>query len=144
MKSKVMIVGIFTALSLILVACAPPALENLVDPADTTWVLESYGEQGNLQAVLEGSEITAIFNSDDGQVQGSAGCNTYFANYHITNNMLSIYEIAYTEMYCLEPEGVMDQEEQYLEALQAAESYHIEDGKLRITSGAQLLVFGTE
>ena len=121
MKLKVMIAGIVAALSLILVACAPPALENLVDPEDTKWVLESYGKRGNLQAVLEGSEITAIFDSAEGQVHGFAGCNTYFGNYHITNNKLSIYEISYTEMYCLEPEGVMEQEEQYLKALRAAE-----------------------
>ncbi len=109
---------------------------------DKKWVLESYGEQGNLQAVLEGTEITAIFDSSQGQVQGTAGCNTYFADYMVNNN-LSILQIAYTEMYCLEPEGVMEQEQEYLKILQSAESYEIEGGRLRITCGAEVLVFGT-
>ena len=108
---------------------------------NTTWVLESYGELGNLQAVLQGTEITAVFDSIEGQVSGSAGCNTYFADYTIDNNNLSILQIAYTEMYCLEPEGVMEQEQQYLEALQAAESFEIENGRLQINCGAQLLVY---
>jgi len=106
------------------------------------WVLESYGEQGNLQTVLEGTEITAIFDSSQGQVQGTAGCNTYFADYMVNNN-LSVLQIAYTEMYCLEPEGVMEQEQKYLKMLQSAESYEIEGGRLRITCGVEVLVFGT-
>ncbi|HEX74240.1 MAG TPA: META domain-containing protein [Dehalococcoidia bacterium] len=105
--------------------------------------MQSYGEQSNLQSVLQGTEITAVFDGTEGQVHGYAGCNNYFGSYHIINNKLSIQEIAYTEMYRLDPEGVMEQEEQYLKALQAAESYEIEGGRLRITYGAEVLVFGT-
>ena len=76
---------------------------------DTTWVLESYGEQGNLQAVLEDTEITAVFDSAEGKVSGSAGCNNYFASYQINNNELSISAIGSTEMYC---EGLREQEQQ--------------------------------
>ena len=128
-----------------LVACA----ETAVTPGssqssgleDARWVLESYGEQGNLKAVLEGTEITAIFDSVEGRVHGSAGCNTYSGDYQSSNNKLSIPAIAQTEMYCLEPEGVMEQERQYLKALQAAESYQIQDGKLQVNGSAQVLVF---
>lgn len=114
------------------------ALENI------TWVLQSYGEQGNLQTVLQGTEITAVFDGTEGQVHGSAGCNNYFGSYQSINNKLSIQEIAYTEMYCLDPEGVMEQEEQYLKAIQAAESFQIQDGKLQINSGDQILVYTAE
>ncbi|GAH09343.1 unnamed protein product, partial [marine sediment metagenome] len=34
-----------------------------------------------------------------------------------------------------------EQEQKYLKALQAAESYEIRDGKLRITCGAEVLIF---
>ncbi len=108
---------------------------------DIMWLLESYGEQGDLQAVLEGTEITAIFDSAEGQVTGSAGCNSYFARYEASGNELSILELAWTEMGCLEPQGILEQETQYLQALQSAESYKIEDGKLQITSGNQVLIF---
>lgn len=109
---------------------------------DKEWLLESYGEPGNLQAVLEETEITATFDSAKHEVRGSAGCNSYFGDYEVDNSELSIPVLANTEMACLEPEGVMDQEQQYLQALRLAESYEIEDGKLRITcSDGSVLVF---
>ena len=42
---------------------------------NTPWQLQSYGEAGNLRAVLNGTEITATFNSLEGRVYGSAGAN---------------------------------------------------------------------
>jgi hypothetical protein len=38
----------------------------------------------------------------------------------------------------------MEQELQYLKALQAAESYQIQDEKLEINCGAQILVFAAQ
>lgn len=108
---------------------------------DITWLLESYGEPESLQTVLEGTEITALFDSATGQISGSAGANNYSGAYQISKNKLSIQEIAHTEMYRLDPEGVMEQEDYYLKTLQAAESYEISVGKLQITSGNQVLIF---
>jgi heat shock protein HslJ len=108
---------------------------------DKEWVLESYGAQGNLQDVLEGTEITATFVSAEAQVHGTAGCNTYFGDYEAKKSELSISMLAWTERACVEPEGVMEQEQKYLSALQAAESYTIEGGELQIFCGDQVLVF---
>ena len=109
---------------------------------DTVWELESYGEKGNLQSVIQDTEITAEFVSSKGTVEGSAGCNSYSGSYEVEDSQLSIPgPIAATEMYCMEPEGVMDQEQQYLEILQAAESYSVEDGELQINCGSQVLIF---
>ena len=143
MKLKLILVCAVVTLSLCLFACSK-VVEDTVTLEDTTWVLESYGEQGNLQAVLEGTEITATFESAEGQVKGSAGCNSYFGDYQIDKNKLSIPMMAHTEMYCLEPEGVMEQETQYLILLSAAESYGIRGGKLRIIAGSQVLVFNAK
>lgn len=112
---------------------------------DTGWVLQSYGEFGNLKDVLTDTEITAEFVSSEGTVEGSAGCNSYSGSYEVKNSQLSIPgPIAATEMYCMEPEGVMEQERQYLEILQAAKSYSVEDGELQINCGGQVLVYTTE
>ena len=109
---------------------------------DTTWVLESYGEQDNLHSVLAGSEIMAEFNGEEDQVGGSAGCNGYFGGYKVKGSELSISMLASTEMYCQDPEGVMEQELQYLQTLQTAESYKVQDGKLHICcSDNQVLLF---
>ena len=112
---------------------------------DTRWILESYGGEGDLQAVLEGTEITATFNSQDGQVKGSGGCNTYFGKYQANKNELSISDLAWTEMACLNPKGVMEQEQQYLPTLRAAESYTVDNNELRIScSGGRILIFRVE
>ena len=131
------LVALLVLLTIGLAACGTKA-EAL---EDTTWVLESYGGPVNLQAVLEGTEITALFDSAKGQVDGSAGCNGYFGGYEAKGKELSISHLASTEMWCALPEGVMEQEQEYLTVLQTAESYQIQDGQLHLTCGQQVLVF---
>jgi len=111
---------------------------------DTTWILEAYGKPDNLRVVLEGSEITAIFGSAEGQVNGSAGCNSYFGDYQVNNDKLAILGIAHTERACFEPEGVMEQENQYLKILRAVVSYQVQDGELQINSGDEILIYGAK
>jgi heat shock protein HslJ len=98
----------------------------------TLWVLESYGEPANEGTVLEGTGITADFDGVKGQVSGSAGCNHYFGSYKVKDRELSISAVGSTEMWCGEPPGVMEQEQAYLAALQAAESYQLQDSELQI------------
>lgn len=108
---------------------------------DTIWILQSYGESGNLGNVLPDTEITAEFVSSQGEVHGSGGCNAYLGNYEAGDDQLSISGFVSTQMYCPEPEGVFEQEQQYFDTLKAAESYKIENGMLEITDGTQLLIF---
>jgi heat shock protein HslJ len=127
---------------------APPVEESAPPKGleDTRWILESYGEPENLNAVLEGTEINAIFGSALVRVHGSAGCNSYSGKYQSSDSKLSIpFPLVISRIIvCSEPEGINEQELQYLEALQAAESYQIQDGKLRISCGTQILVFSTK
>lgn len=105
------------------------------------WKLESYGDADSPRQVISGSNITAVFESKTGQVGGSAGCNSYFGSYRLKNG-LEIGMLGNTEMYCMEPEGIMDQETEYLRILGMAESYSLEDGRLEIECGDEVLVFG--
>ena len=134
-KILLMIFLLSSAFGLAACGSSEPTLE------DTTWVLESYGERGNLQAVLEDSEITAEFKSADGKVGGSAGCNRYFAGYEINKNELTVKSpIGSTMMAC--PEPVMEQEKQYFSLLETVETFQTKNGKLTISSsGNQILVF---
>ena len=112
---------------------------------DTAWVLESYGELGYLRDVIADTEITAEFVSAEGTVKGSAGCNSYFGGYEVEGNQISIPgPIGATEMYCVEPEGIMEQEQEYLTMLQNAETYDIKDDQLRILTGDEVLIFEVE
>jgi len=93
-------------------------------------------------SLATGTEITALFGTD-GQVTGSAGCNNYFAGYTATDASLTIGTAGMTQIYCEQPEGVMDQETMYLRALEMASSYQIRSGTLTVMddAGATLLVY---
>jgi heat shock protein HslJ len=96
------------------------------------WNLESFlNQHGELVNVLQGSEITAKFEDD--QVSGSAGCNQYFGAYTSEEDTLTITVIGYTEMYC-EPEESMEQEGEYISALESADSYHVVGDRLEISN----------
>jgi heat shock protein HslJ len=110
---------------------------------DKRWVLEWYGEPGNLKAVLPNTEITATFKGAEGQVSGSAGCNTYSGTFKRQGNNLSVPgPIAVTAMYC--SDEIDEQERAYLTILESAKSYIIEDGELTINCGEKVLIFESE
>ena len=134
------LIAVLSAAVLVLGACSIPnsSLE------DAKWFLESYGEQNNMITVIESSEITVTFDSAQSEVGGSAGCNTYFAGYEVSGNELAIFEMAYTEMACISPEGIMEQEQEYLSLLASAQSFEIDGATLIISCfGGQQLYFTT-
>jgi heat shock protein HslJ len=100
---------------------AQPALEG------TTWRLLAFLQPNPLTddpvpnllpaGPLPGTEITAIFQ--EGSVQGSAGCNSYQAGYTRDGGNLTVERPAPTKKLCQMPEGVMAQEQHYLERLEA-------------------------
>ncbi|MBN1161738.1 MAG: META domain-containing protein [Dehalococcoidales bacterium] len=107
---------------------------------DYTWVLTSYGQAGNMKAPLEGTEITVTFDSKEKEVSGNSGCNHYSGTYTVDGLDLTIGEnMAVTEMWCGDDKG--EQERQYLEALQAAQSFQMDHGNLIIKCGKQTLNF---
>ncbi|MFC1958732.1 META domain-containing protein [Chloroflexota bacterium] len=109
-----------------------------------TWKLEYYGEEGSLQDVLGDTEITATFEGGKDEVHGSAGANTYSGRYRIDENKLSILELSWTEMYRMDPSGVMEQEAEYLKLFKAADSFVIQNNKLKIIAGNKVLIYYEE
>jgi heat shock protein HslJ len=108
------------------------------DLAGTSWEVISYnnGKQA-VTSVLAGSSITAEFGKD-GTLSGNSGCNSYNGSYTINGNQITIGPLASTRMACSAPEGVMEQEAQYLAALETAATYQIEGTvlELRTQDGA--------
>src|SRR4030042_878548 len=133
----VILIVLTAALILAFTGCSDSSSGKL---EDITWVLQSYGDPDNPKDVIEGTEITATFNSEDDRITGSAGCNSYFGGYEI-NDGLSVGMLANTEMWCGEPEGRMDQETEYLKILQAAEDHTINDGTLTIDCDDDVLIY---
>jgi heat shock protein HslJ len=110
---------------LALVACQG-AESAASDPLDgTSWVLMAYRKT----RPISGTTITATF--EDGQVRGSAGCNSYSGSYQISGDTITVGAVAITEMACLEPEGVMEQELLFVEFLTDAQTFRLADGQLQ-------------
>jgi heat shock protein HslJ len=92
------------------------------------------GYNNGKQAVtgaLEGTTLTAEFGKD-GTLGGNSGCNTYSGGYKVNGDQITIGPLASTMMACSDPAGVMDQEAQYLAALQSAATYQIEGNVLQL------------
>ncbi len=118
--------GVMIAVVLALAACGvwgPTASDPL---EGTSWALAAYRKT----APISGTQITARF--EDGQVTGSSGCNTYFGAYEVSGSSITIGSVGMTEMACLDPEGVMEQEREYLERLTHAQTFRLTDGQLQI------------
>jgi len=73
---------------------------------------------------------TARFS--DGRVSGQAGCNSFRASYVISDNQMTIGPAMATRMHCAEPEGIMAQEQEYLQALSRVRVYTLIDSRLQL------------
>ena len=107
--------------------------EPPIDPAldDTEWVLTSL----NGSNLLEGSNIT--LNFAEGGAGGFAGCNAYGGEYTAADEgTLTIGEMMITLMACQTPEGILEQERAYIEALRNAAAYWVMDDCLEIANAA--------
>jgi heat shock protein HslJ len=132
---------VVVVLALSLSACAPfggatPGTGDQqpeVDLANTRWRLVSYGEPGSETPVIEGAEPTLEFEEGT-QAGGSSGCNSFGAQYQVQGGELSFGEIESTLMACT-AEGVMEQEQQYFQALQTAGEFDVTDQQLTIWYG---------
>jgi heat shock protein HslJ len=102
------------------------------DLSGTSWNVISYnnGKQA-VTSVMIGSSLTADFGSD-GTLSGNSGCNTYSGAYKLNGAQITVGPLASTKKFCNDPAGVMDQESQYLAALQSAASYLVEGNTLEL------------
>ena len=96
---------------------------------DQEWILEFITENGQGKKTVVDTEVTLHFSTE--KLTGSAGCNRYFASYQTGDDrQLSITDMTSTEMWCLQPEGIMEQETKFLQWLDEANSYRINDDQL--------------
>ena len=101
--------------------------------AGTSWNVLFYNNgTGGVVSVIIGTELTADFGQD-GNLTGSAGCNNYTAAYEADDQgNISIGPAASTFMMCSDPEGIMEQEQEYLTALQSAATYRVEGNTMEM------------
>jgi heat shock protein HslJ len=100
--------------------------------AGTSWNVTGYnnGRQA-VVSVLKGTSLTLAFTGD-GKVAGSAGCNRYTAAYTSEGQKLTIGPAAATRKMCAQPDRVMEQEQQFLKALETVATARFEGDRLQL------------
>jgi heat shock protein HslJ len=75
--------------------------------------------------------VTAFFDGRGG-LTGSAGCNSYQASYSANKDSLTIQKPASTLKTCDSPNGVMEQEQQYLAGLPSVTTFTVAGPTLQL------------
>ena len=126
------------------------------DVADTEWTLEAFVEMREIDPgvwsprqtrLVEGTELT--FSFDDYGISGSAGCNSYGADAKVGDGSITIdaEKFFWQQKLCETEgvEGVMEQEERYLELLAGVTKFGVfGDGLYLQTEDDVFLVFKAE
>jgi heat shock protein HslJ len=127
MKSRVVTVCVLAGVLALALSGCDGAGSAAGDPLEgTSWVLVAYRKS----RPISGTTITATF--EEGRVHGSSGCNSYSGSYRVRGDTIAVSDLAWTEMACLEPEGVMEQETLVMSYLSDAETFRFVDGQLQL------------
>jgi heat shock protein HslJ len=107
--------------------------------ASSSWWVTAYnnGKQGVVN-VLDGSELTVDFGGG-GTMSGSAGCNSFTATYVTSGQGIKIGRVAATKKMCIRPRGVMEQEGQFLKALETSAVWLLDGDELELRTSRQSL-----
>ena len=115
----------------LLAACKPLA--------GTDWILISL----NGHELIPSTTITLSFDGE--RLAGYGGCNQYGTAVKIKDDTFVFEEkhTASTEFYCVEPEGNVEQEKEYLSTLQSVVTYSRSDNRLEMKNenGNVVLIF---
>jgi heat shock protein HslJ len=137
MKKKTLLVVFVLLLGLFLVACGGEDMaDDSVSLEGTSWVLFAYRKS----SPIPGTKITISF--EDGQASGNASCNSYGGGYQVEGQQIGFDALFMTEMACMDPEGIMEQESTYLQMLADAKRFEIQEGRLILfMEGHETLTF---
>ncbi len=119
---------------------AAPTIDPTALPG-SRWSAILFNDGSSAIVSVTGVQITAEFDVD-GQLVGFGGCNTYSAPYTTgADATIQIGTIAATQTACTEPANVMEQEMQYLAALQSAATYQVQGQQMTMqNAGGEMAV----
>ena len=115
---------------------------TLVEPAaaapleGTVWQLNTFITGETARSTLAGTTSTAVFEA--GKLSGMAGCNQFSADYTLTGETLAVGTIVMTRMAC--DAAIMAQEQEFVNALQAASGLAITGDELQLVHPGGTLV----
>ncbi len=112
------------------------ACQRAPDLAGSDWTLVSLYQD----PLIPQTTITAEFVVGPWVIEGSAGCNSYQAVYGRDGAQIIVGEILVGDDFCEQPEGIMEQEEIYLDALMEMRRYQIEAGQLQMLDAQEIAI----
>jgi heat shock protein HslJ len=115
-------------LALTMTACGAMNSRQAARIDGTSWSVEDFG--GN--PPLVGTEIRLAFA--DGSVSGNAGCNSFGGSYSVAGDRIEISDLERTLMACPNPDGVMRQEQDFIDTLQSVHHLTLGDSTLMLRS----------
>ena len=142
------------ALSLLVSACSPQALSpQSTATIQSTPALQLLGTQWSLAtlqggSLIEDTSINLMFS--DGFLRGMMTCNSYgggpdSGKYAATaDGSLEVSQLAVTVQLCTEPDGIMQQEQAYIDTLQQVRAYRSADDRLELYDEAGDSILGFE
>ena len=138
--TRSLMVGTLLIFAALLAACSAAGGGDgsaSVELSGTAWELIAL----NGEPPLADTSITLEFSETD--AMGVAGCNQYSGPYELEGEALTFGEMVRTMMACMEPEGVMEQEDAYLAALSSVASVRQSGGQLELldAGGSVVLTF---
>jgi heat shock protein HslJ len=105
--------------------------ESSLTLENTSWQATGINNgRGGVVSSATTTQVIAMFA--DGKVSGSSGCNNYSASYEISNSLITIGPVMTSRQQCAEPEGIMAQEQEFLQALAAATHYTLTADRLEL------------
>ena len=118
---------LLSVMAIALAACSPAKSASIVGE----WTLESYGDPANPTPSAPDVETSIIFG-EDGQVNGTVGCNGFGGDYKAGDGTITFGALFSTLMFC---EGAAGEQEQVvLAALVGTTSYSLNGNTLTVTS----------
>jgi heat shock protein HslJ len=114
------------------------SLAAISDLPGSHWLVTGYNDGLAVTSPIVGSEITLTFD-ESGNIEGGASCNRYFGPYQSGDSSLTIGPLVTTRALCNEPEGIMQQEAQFLAILQSVATYSFQGNLLEIRTAADTI-----
>ncbi|MDB5013464.1 MAG: hypothetical protein JWQ25_1666 [Daejeonella sp.] len=118
---------LFTSCEVLKSETDSPKLNN------TKWTLHSI----KARVVNLGDKAYLNFEEKDNRIAGKAACNSFFGEYTIVKQTIKFEGVGSTKMYC---EGLMDEENEIMTALNNTRRYEIKADMLYLYSTDQLLL----
>lgn len=114
----------------LIVADTVQILEGPHPLVGSSWMLAVYNDQ----QPINGYQPTLSFEAN--RIAGNTGCNHFGGDFLIRDDTITFESVHSTEMACLDPEGLIEQEQVFLETLRGVVGFSLTDEELVLIADA--------